>query len=121
MRRRHTLWIALLLALAACAAPAESADPAARGEQLFRRSCLGCHGVEAGAPEALGPNLAGVAARAAANPDGLGAAEWLRRATVSPNSEVAPGYQPGLMPATYGQQLSPEELDALVAYMLSLE
>jgi mono/diheme cytochrome c family protein len=62
-----------------------------------------------------------VAARAAANPDGLSAEEWLRRATVQPNAEIAPGYQPGLMPANYGEILSPEELDDLVAYMLSLE
>lgn len=121
MRILPLLWLALLLALAACSSRAEPADPVARGQQLFRGSCLGCHGVTADAPEALGPNLAGVDARAAANSDGLSAADWLRRATVQPNAEVAPGYSPGLMPANYEQQYSPEELDALVAYMLSLE
>lgn len=121
MRRRLALAFAALLALAACAAQPVPADPVERGEQLFRTLCLGCHAVEPGAPEALGPNLAGVAVRAAANPDGLSAAEWLLRETVDPNASIAPGFQPGFMPATYGQQLSPEELDALVAYMLTLE
>lgn len=121
VRPLAALWIALLLALAACGPRPAPDDPVAQGQALFRTLCLGCHGVEPGAPEALGPNLAGVATRAAANPDGLSAAEWLRLETVDPNRSIAPGFQPGLMPATYGQQLSPAELDALVAYMLTLE
>lgn len=110
-----------LLTLAACGGAADSGDPVAAGQGLFVRQCAGCHAVAADGPEALGPNLAGVAGRAAANPDGLSAEDWLRRAIVNPNAEIAPGYQAGLMPASYGQSLSPAELDALVAYMLSLE
>lgn len=118
---RLLLVLALLIALAACAAQPAPADPVARGERLFRAQCLGCHGVEPGAPEALGPNLAGVATRASANPDGLTAAEWLLRETVDPNASIAPGFQSGLMPTTYGQSLSPEQLDDLVAFMLTLD
>jgi mono/diheme cytochrome c family protein len=118
---RPLIFLALLIVLVACGPRPAPADPVALGAQVFRGQCLGCHGVEPGAPTALGPNLAGVASRAAANPDGLSAADWLRRATVNPGAEIAPGYKPGLMPASYGQTLSPEELDALVAYMLSLE
>ncbi len=113
--------LTLLLVLVACAAQPEPADPAARGERVFRAQCLGCHGLEPGAPEALGPNLAGVASRAAANPDGLSAADWLRRATIDPSAEIAPGYKAGLMPGGYGQSLSPQQLDDLVAFLLTLE
>lgn len=83
--------------------------------------CSGCHAVEAGAPAGVGPGLAGVAGRAAANAEGLGAAEWLLRETVSPDAVLTKGYSAGLMPPTYGQSLTPAQLDALVAYMLTLE
>lgn len=112
--------LALLLATA-CGAQQQPADPVARGERLFRTLCLGCHGVRPDAPEVLGPNLAGVATRAAANADGLSAEEWLLREIVDPNAWITPGFQPNLMPQNYAQQLSKEELDALVAYMLTLE
>jgi cytochrome c len=115
------LWLALLLALVACGRQDEPVDAAGRGERIFRAGCLGCHAVTADGPDALGPNLAGVATRAAANPDGLTAAEWLRRATVQPNAEIAEGYRAGFMPANYEQIYRPDEIDALVAYMLTLE
>lgn len=118
---RYCIALALLLALVACSAGSEPADPAARGERLYTTFCLGCHGVTPDAADTLGPNLAKVAGRAAANPGGLSAADWLRRATVNPGAEIAPGYNPGLMPENYGEQFSAAELDALVAYMLTLE
>ncbi len=121
IRIRTLVWLTLLLALAACGAAAPADDPVAQGRRLFAIWCSGCHAVEAGAPAGIGPNLAGVAGRAAANPDGLDAAAWLRRETLNPNVAIAEGYAPGLMPATYGESLRPEQIDALVAYMLTLE
>jgi cytochrome c len=122
MNKRHALLLALLLVLAAgCSQSPVPDDPTAAGEALFGRWCVGCHTVEPGGAETLGPNLAGVAARAAANPDDLAAAAWLRRETLQPDAALAPGFAPGLMPATYGQSLDPAEIDALVAYMLTLE
>jgi mono/diheme cytochrome c family protein len=121
---RSVLFAVLLVALAACGAtaqPAATPEPGAEGRRLFAIWCSGCHAVEAGAPDSIGPNLAGVAARAAANPDGLTADSWLRRETLDPNAVITPGYQPGLMPATYGGGLSEAEVDALVVYMLTLE
>jgi cytochrome c oxidase subunit 2 len=119
--RSGMLWLLLLLLAAGCGAQGASDNPAATGEGLFRRWCAGCHTVEPGAAATVGPGLAGIAARAAANPDGLSAAQWLRRATVQPDAELAPGYSAGLMPSNYEQSLSAAELDALVAYMLTLE
>jgi mono/diheme cytochrome c family protein len=115
------LIVLALLLLAACGAQQQPLDPAQKGERLFRTLCLGCHGVRPDAPEVLGPNLAGIATRAASNPDGLSAEAWLRREIVDPNAVITPGFQPNLMPQNYGQQLSTAEIDALVAYMLTLE
>lgn len=121
-QRLFLLYTVLLIVLAACgAAQPDGTDPAAEGRRLFAIWCSGCHAVEAGAPDGAGSNLAGVAGRAAANADGLSAEEWLRRETVAPNAALTPGYPAGLMPGDYGQRLRPEQLDALVAYMLTLE
>lgn len=122
MNKRYLwLWLLLLALAAGCGRSPAADDPAAAGEALFRRWCTGCHTVEPGGAATVGPNLAGVATRAAANPDGLDAAAWLRRETIQPNAVIAPGYNAGLMPTNYEQSLDPAEIDALVAYMLTLE
>lgn len=124
MSRRLVLsWPLFLLALvviSACGSPQTPTDPLAEGQRLFTIWCSGCHTTDPNGPVALGPSLAGIATRAAANPDGLTAAEWLLRETINPNLTLAPGYAPGLMPADYGQRLRPEQIEAIVAYMLTL-
>ena len=43
--------------------------------------------------------------------------EFVRSSIVDPDAVIAPDYQPGVMPKDFAQSLSPEELDALVAYL----
>ena len=45
-------------------------------------------------------------------------AEFVRASIVDPDAEVAAGFQPGIMPETFDEQLSDEQLDALVKYLL---
>ena len=124
MLLRCLIGIILLLMLAACGTTAQSAstpEPASEGRRIFGLWCGGCHAVTANAPAGVGPGLAGIATRAATKPDGLSATAWLRREVVDPNAAVTPGYTPGFMPTTYGRDLRPDQLDALVAYMLTLQ
>ncbi len=44
-------------------------------------------------------------------------AEGIRQAIVDPDAEIAPGYQAGVMPTNFGEQLSNEQLDQLVQYL----
>ena len=44
-------------------------------------------------------------------------ADYVREAIVNPGKVITPGYQDGVMPANYGETLSPAEIDALVAYV----
>jgi mono/diheme cytochrome c family protein len=113
---RPIIFMIVLLALAACGTPAATADPVASGGRTFTIQCGGCHAISATGVDALGPRLNAMAARARANPD---PAAWLRRSITDPAAELAPGYQPGLMPLFYGQSFSPPEIDALVAYILA--
>lgn len=85
-------------------------DPAA-GEQVFASAgCGSCHTLEAaGSSGAVGPNLD----QFLAGQD----ADYIRTQIVDPNSEITEGYQAGIMPENYEEQLSDEALANLVAYL----
>jgi mono/diheme cytochrome c family protein len=85
---------------------------AAAGEQVFAaQGCGSCHTLAAAnATGQVGPNL----------DDGLKGqdAEFIRTSIVDPNAEVTEGFQAGTMPQNYEQQLSPKQLDDLVAFLV---
>jgi mono/diheme cytochrome c family protein len=89
---------------------APQGDPAA-GKQLFAaQGCGGCHVYQAaGSNGAIGPNLD----QALQGKD----AAFIRESIVEPNKEVASGYQPNIMPANFGQTLTPKQVDDLVAFL----
>jgi mono/diheme cytochrome c family protein len=72
--------------------------------------CIGCHSVNG--LDGTGPTWTGLAARVDD--------EYLRRAILQPNADIADGYTEGVMPVTYVDTLSDEDVDALVAYIKSL-
>ncbi len=104
-------------------------DPVA-GEELFNRTqqivpgapnCQSCHVVQADAVPVVGPSLYGIATVAGTRVPGQSAEEYLRLAIVDPNDYVIEGYQPGIMVRTYGMLLTEQQINDLVAYMLTLE
>ena len=84
------------------------------GEAIFANAgCGGCHEfAPAGTDSQVGPSLNAV------DPGGEPLEEFLRTSIVDPNAVVAAGYQPDVMPSTYGESLSDEQLDALVQYLV---
>ena len=97
------------------------APTSALGKKTFASAgCGGCHTFKpAGTDAQVGPDLDNVAADA--QKAGEPVADYVRQSIVDPNAVVAAGYQPGVMPPTFGDTLSPEELDALVAYLSGKE
>ena len=93
----------------------------ADGAALFAaNSCGGCHTfTPAGSGGAIGPNLDHLVAVARAA--GVSPEEYVHQAIADPNATLADGYQSGVMPGTFAKTLSPEEIDALVAYLLGEE
>jgi cytochrome c oxidase subunit 2 len=85
---------------------------AADGQAIFEaQGCASCHTLaDAGSSAQVGPNLDTVL-------EGVDA-DYVRTAIVDPNQEISEGFQPGVMPQDYGEQLSDAELDALVDYLL---
>lgn len=110
-------------------------DPVALGEAVFRSAvpaCAACHSMAPGVNLA-GPTLAGMLTRAQEtidSPDYTGAAttpeEFIHESVVDPSAYLYPGAMysangVSFMPTTYGDDLTPEQLDQLVAYLASFK
>ena len=119
---------------AATPGQAASQDPVEVGRVVYNATppgCAACHSVAPGV-NIVGPTLAGILATAAtriASPDYRGkakdAAGYIRESIVDPNAHVltGPTYAAGgrsLMPTDYGQTLTSEQVDQIVAYLLTL-
>jgi len=109
-------------------------NPIALGEALFRSvapACNACHSIAPGVNMA-GPTLAGVASRAeqiVGSRDYRGkakdAAAFVRESLVEPSAHLTPGAMysasgVSFMPDTYGKTMKPEQIDQLVAYLMTL-
>ncbi len=112
--------------LGACAAqePETPGEPTlapqiSEGKRLFTVHCAACHAVEAGTV-IVGPSLFGVAGRAPERAADLTPQQYVEQSIMRPGDVLAPGFD-DLMPANLGIRLSGEELDAIVAYVLSLQ
>ncbi|MGE5602513.1 MAG: c-type cytochrome [Nitrososphaerales archaeon] len=143
---RLALFVLVALLLVACSGGAATQSPsagqsasagnAANGDKLFHQATLGkdnvpgcvtCHSTEKD-KALVGPSLAGIATDAAGAFKESGykgtakdAAGWLNEQIVNPNLEVVEGFQPNVMPQNYGTELSGQELNDLVAYLLTLK
>lgn len=92
-------------------------DPA-KGQQLFTNlGCSGCHAT--GSNQIVGPGMAGIKVRAATRKPGMSAEAYLEESIRNPNAFVVEGFQPNLMPATFGN-LSADEVKNLIAYLETL-
>jgi cytochrome c oxidase subunit 2 len=95
----------------AAPAGASPAQQAAAGKKVFAdNGCGGCHALkDAGTTAQVGPDL-----DTALKPRDEA---FIRQSIVKPNAFIAKGFKPNIMPPNFGQTLSKDELDALVAYL----
>jgi cytochrome c oxidase subunit 2 len=90
---------------------AAAAAGSAQGKTLFTQQCGTCHALaDAGTTAEVGPDLDKVLAGKNA--------DFIRKSIVDPNAEIAPGFQPNVMPGNFGELLSQQQLDSLVEYLL---
>jgi cytochrome c oxidase subunit 2 len=79
-------------------------------KQIFTTNCGSCHTLaDAGTSGATGPNL-GTALK------GKDAA-FIKQSIMDPKADVTAGF-PDVMPTNFGDTLSPQEIDALVKYLI---
>jgi mono/diheme cytochrome c family protein len=121
----------VLLTCAACAgstagaptAEASLTGDATRGSALFTQSvngapsCSTCHTLDGST--LVGPSLKGFAAVASTRVEGTSAADYAHNSISQPASYIVSGF-PNLMYGQYAQQLSPQQIADLVAYLLTL-
>jgi cytochrome c2 len=90
-----------------------------KGQSIYISRCAHCHALE---PETVlvGPSLAGVANRASNQRQGSTAEEYLEESILYPKAYIVEGFTDA-MPANFGKELTLEELNALVAFLLSLK
>lgn len=97
----------------------------AAGEKIYASgasntpACLTCHVLDPNL-NGLGPSLLAVYKIAGARVPGLSAEEYIRQSIANPNAFIPPGYSANYMYQTYGAALRPDQVDALVAFVLTL-
>lgn len=114
---------------------AASDDPVAVGQALFGQSspgCFACHSTAAGV-NLVGPSLSAISvtgeARVKASDyrgTATDAAGYIRESIIDPSIDLVPGptYSfngQSMMPPGFGQSLEPAQVDALVAYLMTLK
>ena len=101
------------------------ADPE-RGKEIFFASKIGegtgcrlCHSIK---PDEVivGPSLAGIATRAATRVPGMSAEEYIRQSITHPDAYIVPGFD-NKMPSYISEGLSQQDLDDLVAFLMTLK
>jgi mono/diheme cytochrome c family protein len=107
----------LLLAVCGCSRGSTPSPEVDAGRQVFGEHCASCHSLAADTV-IVGPSLHGVATRARENSLGLDAAAYLRRAIVTPQADTVEGF-PDLMPVDFERKLTPEQLNAVIDFLLA--
>jgi cytochrome c2 len=115
-----------LFFLIACGGNSEAPPPtptlspqAQLGKQVFSRDCGACHSTT---PDTIivGPSLAGIPGRAESRVEGQDAYTYLLTSVMQPEAYLVEGFE-NLMPASLSKQLTGEELDAVIAYLQTLQ
>jgi cytochrome c2 len=127
-RKTGPLWLIFIIAsmlLPACSGGqvggGATADPVvSRGKALFNGTCASCHATTDD-DVIIGPSLAGVAERAGSRVPGEDADTYLRQSIVDPRAYTVEGFPDNMMPVNFAQVFSPEDIDAILAYLHTLK
>ncbi len=105
--------------LTARAGDGDAARPAMSGAALFQaKGCAACHdGPDSTSPVGVGPSLADAPDWAGTRIEDVAPDEYIRQSIVAPQAFRSPFAAPGAEMPTLA--LGPDELDALVTYLLA--
>ena len=116
----------LAVGLAACGGGQTGSDPVVGdpvvGEELFkmvmeeepgRHACRECHSLGENSPFA--PSAQAIEENAGSRIEGMSAADYLRQSIVDPSAFIVEGWRDNVMPKVYGEILTEEEIDDLIA------
>lgn len=114
------------------AAAVAAADPA-NGQVVFTTphetangtwACAQCHSITPDEMRIIGPGLYKLSERAGSRVPGEDALTYIHESIVNPDAFIVPDeaqpYPPGLMPHNWEEVLTPQELNDLIAYLMTL-
>jgi len=134
---RKATWVGIVVALVAtlvlAACGGGGGSPAGpnpeHGKQLYNsktlgsksaEGCVSCHAYdETKGDDSKAPFTKGTAARAATRVPGMTAEEYIRESIMTPDAYVVEKYKAGDMYQNWAKELSKQEIDDLVAYLLT--
>lgn len=123
---RLFLFLALALLLTACSRVEPTPEPTttlsadlAAGHAVYQANCAICHALTEDTV-VRGPSFHGIATRAAQRVPGQDARTYLYASITNPNDYIVDGYD-NLMPANLAKELTGEEMDAVVNYLLTFD
>ncbi len=120
-----------MMTLAACGGSGGAAGPGdvARGKSLYNQKtlgtksaqgCVSCHNYdEAQGKAEKAPYTKGTATRAATRVPGMSAEEYIRESILNPDAYVVEGFNKGDMYQTWEKELSPQQINDLIAYLVT--
>lgn len=101
-------------------APTPTLSPEmAAGHTVYQANCAICHALTADTV-IRGPSLHGIATRAGQRVEGMGARDYLYTSILRPADYLVDGYE-NIMPTNLAKDLTGEEMDAVVNYLLTFE
>ena len=121
--------LALSVVLTACGGGGGGTgeDSTAAGEKLFNQTvvgsqagCITCHSLDAGVV-IVGPSMNGIGSRAGSTVSGMSAEDYLKESIVDPDAYLVEGFPAGTMPQVWEDELTGEQVDQLIDYMLTIK
>ena len=96
----------------------DGADIGAAQTVALKYGCIGCHAVD---PNQVmtGPTWHNIGDTAVIRVPGESPAQYLYESIVNPNGHVVDGYLGNIMPQTFKDMMTPQELGEMVAYLLA--
>lgn len=98
-----------------------SADPVARGQKAAQQyGCLACHSLDG--KVLVGPSWKGIYGKKQELADGTTVTvddAYILESIKEPNQKIAKGFQPNLMPATLGEQLTHAQIKDIIEFIKS--
>jgi cytochrome c oxidase subunit II len=112
--------------MAGCAGSASAALPGdpENGRVIYESGgevgipCASCHSLDG--TKIVGPSWQGLAERAGTRIEGMSGPEYLKQSIREPSAHVVEGFA-DVMPHTFGETLTDDEIDDVIAFIYSLE
>jgi mono/diheme cytochrome c family protein len=125
MKKIMPFLFTLTLSLAACSAaakidPTPTPNPLViQGQKVFNARCATCHAL---VPDTIiiGPSLSGIATRAETRIPGVSADEYIQLSILRPGDYVVEGFN-NVMITNFAKELTNEDMNALVAFLMTLK